>query len=286
MKTCSLGDSNCSGNYCTPRLADTCGILLWLTFDDESVIIIYGCTSTCLVPHRNAAIPRFLHEIGHNWKLHHAGGPFASQDSAATSCDTVKCCSWFSFCASLFFPLSLVPVRLCVFFFSLISLFVGGCVGGCEQNMHPLVSASRLCTSWCYTHGRNHEGPWADILPLWKGQRELLHSIRHYCNIDWLLLVATWYRESSGDEKLSDNCAGIFWHEFCHGILLQHPLSPPLSLGSGGLWAGDHVPWYYVVRIRPDKNIYLAALVRLDFWWHIPVAGAPSKLNQKFILGA
>jgi len=23
---------------------------------------------------------RFLHEIGHNWKLHHAGGAFVSQD--------------------------------------------------------------------------------------------------------------------------------------------------------------------------------------------------------------
>ena len=190
--------------------------------------------------------------------------------------------------------LSLLPafsrscLSLCVLFFSYFTFcwWVCGRVWTEYQNMHPLVSASRLCTSWCYIHGRNHEGPWADILPLWKGQRELLHSIRHYCNIDWHLLVATWYRESSGDEKLSDNCAGIFWHEFCHGILLQHPLSPPLSLGSGGLWAGDHVPWYYVVRIRPYKNIYLAALVRLDFWWHIPVAGAPSKLNQKFILGA
>ena len=143
-----LVGSNPSGNHCTPSFADTCWILLRLAFDAESVIII--SPRGCLVPQsRHANGARFLHEIGHNWKLHHAGGPFASQDLPRN--DAV----FFAVASFLIFlrgspPLSLAwhlfasfsrSTRSCLSFCVLCFSF--GCVCTCEnrtQNMHPLVT--------------------------------------------------------------------------------------------------------------------------------------------------
>lgn len=128
--------------------------------------------------------------------------------------------------------------------------FSFGCVWTCEnrtQNMHPL--AHHAC-----------EHPWPKPSGPLSWHFATLKKVSSSCciasdtNIDWHLLIATWYRQSSSDEKLSDKCAGIFWHQFCYGILLQHPLSPPqLGICSLYLTGQEHY------------NIDAAALVRLNF---------------------